>query len=53
VNRAAIAAALLAAMPAMAQIPPSPAEVQRYSGLHCAAASGDVAHIKASPMGLA
>jgi len=49
VNRAVIAAALLAAMPAMAQIPPSPAEVQRYTGAHRAAASGDVAHIKASP----
>ncbi len=48
-NRAVILAALAAAMPAIAQIPPSPAEIQRYTGLHRAAASGDVAHIKASP----
>jgi len=36
---------LLFALPAAAQIPPSPAEVASYRGLHAAAAKGDAAEI--------
>ena len=38
-------AALLFALPAAAQIPPGPAEVAAYRGLHAAAAKGDAAEI--------
>ena len=37
--------ALLIALPAAAQIPPSPAEITAYRGLHTAAAKGDAAEI--------
>src|SRR5690349_17801483 len=37
--------ALLIALPAAAQIPPSPAEITAYRGLHAAAAKGDAAEI--------
>lgn len=36
---------LASGMPAMAQVPPTPAEVAAYTGLHAAAAKGDVAEI--------
>jgi ankyrin repeat protein len=36
---------LLIAAPAVAQIPPNPAEVRAYAGLHAAAAKGDAADI--------
>jgi uncharacterized protein len=49
-NRSGIMAAWLAlvvlAVPASAQIAPSPAELQAYSGLHAAAATGDTATIE-------
>ena len=38
-------AALLFALPAAAQIPPGPAEIAAYRGLHAAAAKGDAAEI--------
>jgi uncharacterized protein len=38
-------AGLLGIAPARAQVPPSPEELARYSGLHAAAATGDVAGI--------
>jgi ankyrin repeat protein len=38
----AVAALLFAVPPALAQIPPSPSEVAAYSGLHAAAAKGDL-----------
>jgi uncharacterized protein len=43
---AILLAGLIAAAPIRAQIPPSPDEVARYSGLHAAAANGDVAAIE-------
>jgi uncharacterized protein len=43
---AALAFALLTALPARAQIAPTPAELNAYRGLHAAAASGDVAAIE-------
>src|SRR5262245_49503518 len=44
---AAFAASFVAASAATAQVAPSPAEVAAYSGLHAAAAKGDVAAIDA------
>lgn len=41
-----LAFALLTALPARAQIAPTPAELNAYRGLHAAAASGDVAAIE-------
>ncbi len=41
-----LAALLLAAASAGAQVPPSASEVARYTGLHAAAARGDAAQIK-------
>lgn len=43
---AVLAFALLTALPARAQIAPTPAELNAYRGLHAAAASGDVAAIE-------
>jgi ankyrin repeat protein len=40
-----IAAVLLVSTAAAAQVPPSPAELQAYRGLHAAAAAGDLATI--------
>src|ERR1044072_2302446 len=40
-----LAAALLIATPAAAQIPPGPSELRVYAGLHAAAAKGDAAEI--------
>jgi ankyrin repeat protein len=39
-------AAVLLALPAAAQVPPSPAEIAAYRGLHAAAQHGDVAAIE-------
>jgi uncharacterized protein len=39
---ALVLSALAAPLPALAQTPPSPAEISAYSGLHAAAAKGDV-----------
>jgi ankyrin repeat protein len=36
---------VLASSPAFAQVPPSAAEIERYSGLHAAAAKGDIVGI--------
>ena len=44
---AVFVAAFTTASAAMAQVPPSPAEVAGYTGLHAAAAKGDVAEIEA------
>jgi ankyrin repeat protein len=44
---AAFLVALLAALPASAQVAPTAAELRAYSGLHAAAARGDVADIQA------
>src|SRR6185295_8875657 len=41
----AILALLASALPALAQIPPGPSELQIYAGLHAAAAKGDAAAI--------
>ena len=43
---AALVLALLAALPASAQIAPTEAELRAYSGLHAAAIRGDVAEIE-------
>ena len=37
---------IVAGVPARAQVPPSPAELRVYAGLHAAAARGDVAEIE-------
>ncbi len=42
----ALAAALLLALPAAAQVPPTAAQAAAYQGLHAAAASGDSAKLK-------
>ena len=39
-------ALLLVAAPAPAQVPPSPAEIAAYQGLHAAAAKGDAAEVR-------
>ena len=44
-RRALLLTLAAAALPAMAQVPPSPAERAAYQGLHAAAQSGDVAQI--------
>jgi len=44
-RRALLLMLTTAALPAMAQVPPSPAERAAYQGLHAAAQSGDVAQI--------
>jgi ankyrin repeat protein len=41
-----IAAVLLGTAPAWAQVPPSPAEIANYQGLHAAAQRGDVAGVE-------
>jgi uncharacterized protein len=46
ISMALLLAALIAAVPTRAQIPPSPDEVVRYGGLHAAAAKGDLAAIE-------
>src|SRR4051812_11184322 len=43
---AALSFAVAAALPASAQIAPTPAELRAYGGLHAAAARGDVAGIE-------
>jgi ankyrin repeat protein len=43
--RVAIVLAAVAALPAAAQTPPSPAEAARYAGLHAAAWQGDAARV--------
>jgi ankyrin repeat protein len=45
IARFALLFAVLAAAPALAQIPPSPAEYAAYTGLHAAAARGDATEI--------
>ena len=45
-NPLALAAALLLALPAAAQVPPTAAQAAAYQGLHAAAASGDSAKLK-------
>ncbi len=56
-GKARLAAALLAGLlalgiaPVRAQVPPGAAEASRYSGLHVAAWSGDVAAIERAPRG--
>lgn len=40
------AANILAVAPVLAQVPPTPEEVARYTGLHAAAASGDAGQIQ-------
>lgn len=40
------AVALLSAGPLVAQVPPSPAEIKAYTGLHAAAAAGDLVRIQ-------
>jgi uncharacterized protein len=44
---AALLVALLAVLPALAQVAPTEAELRAYSGLHAAAARGDIADIQA------
>ncbi len=46
VNSLPLAAALLLALPAAAQVPPSAAQTAAYQGLHAAAARGDSAKLK-------
>lgn len=43
--RVALLACVIAAVPAAAQVPPEPTELAAYTGLHAAAARGDVAGI--------
>ena len=46
----ALFVALLAALPASAQIAPTEAELRAYGGLHAAAARGDVADMENRPL---
>ena len=43
-----ILASVFLALPAMAQVPPSPAELSAYAGLHKAAAEGDISTLQAA-----